>query len=180
MNYVVLGETMKGFISSILLTASILPTLAFAKQANTINFRGEIASKTCNVSINGNSTSPVVLLPTVTSTALTTAGQTAGNTEFSIEIKDCTQASKAKAWIYTALNGGNGNVLNTGGTASNVEIRILDGVTQQQILMAYATSQVNISPSGTASIPLVAQYYSTGNTGAGSVIGTALYTMAYE
>lgn len=180
MKYVVLGETMKKFISSILLTASTLPTLAFAEQPNTINFRGEVTSQTCNVSINGETTSPVVLLPTVSSSVLTTAGQTAGNTGFSIEIKDCTQASKAKAWIYTALNGSNGNVLNTGGTASNVEIRLLDGVTQQQVFMTHATSQATISSSGTASIPLVAQYYSTGNTSAGSVIGTAMYIMAYE
>lgn len=171
---------MKGFISSILLTTSILPTLAFAQQSSTINFRGEITAQTCNVSVNGETSNPVVLLPTVSTPVLSIAGQTAGNTDFSIEVKDCLQTSKASAWVYTALNGGNGNILNTAGTASNVEIRILDGVTQQQIRMAYETSKATVSSTGAATIPLVAQYYSTGNTTAGSVIGTAMYIMRYE
>lgn len=170
---------MKTFVSGILLTTSILPTFVFAEQATRINFKGEIIKKTCNFNINGDS-SPVVLLPPVTYTALATTGQTAGNTEFSIEIKDCSQASKAKAWLYTEVNGENGNVLNTGGTASNVEIRILDGLTHQQVIMAHAASENKYRSSGTATIPLVAQYYSTGNTSAGSVIGTAMYIITYD
>lgn len=170
---------MKGLLSIILITTTFLPTLATAQQANTLNLKGKVIGKTCDVSINGDSVSPVVVLPIVSSTELITAGQTAGDTDFSIDIKNCQQGYIAKAWIYT-ISSQNGNVINIGGTATNVEIQILDGATSNPISLSHATSTVTIDSNMRASIPLTARYYSTANTTAGSVIGTALYIMQYN
>lgn len=180
-NLVVLGSFMKKLVSSILMTAGILPTISFAaEQANKLTLQGEVTTKTCEVSVNGKATSPVITLPPVSASLLSSAGKTAGDTKFSIEIKNCPNYSNAKAWIYTALNGSQGNVLNTAGTAHNVDIRIIDGVTNQQVFMTHATSTANFDSSHSATIPLVAQYYATDSAISGTVIGTANYLLQYE
>lgn len=75
---------------AIIAAFGMLPCAAFATP--TVTFQGEVTDQTCSVSINGQ-TSSVVMLPTVATTDFgpTLAnGQTAGLTPFTVSISDCT------------------------------------------------------------------------------------------
>ncbi|GED23656.1 fimbrial protein [Halomonas halmophila] len=66
----------------------MLSGFAFAAQNGTVNFEGEVVNSTCNV-VPADQDKTVVL-PTVSVSALDTAGATAGATPFSISLENCT------------------------------------------------------------------------------------------
>ncbi|MFT8210809.1 MAG: fimbrial protein [Symbiopectobacterium sp.] len=107
-----------GFVASLV----VVPGMALASD-NTISFQGEVADETCEVSVNGNNASPVVLLPTVSASQLNAAGQTAGQTTFDIGVSGCT--GDADGMTVSTVFVGNqvtsaGNLGNTG-TANNAQ-----------------------------------------------------------
>ena len=55
------------------ISLAMMSSSAFAASANTVQFKGEVNAQTCTVNINGNSTAPIVLLPTVSTGSLSTA-----------------------------------------------------------------------------------------------------------
>lgn len=55
---------------AVLISAGLVSASVFAASDNTINFQGEVTTETCSVSVNGNNASPVVLLPTVSTSTL--------------------------------------------------------------------------------------------------------------
>lgn len=65
----------------------MLSGFAFAAQNGTVNFEGEVVNSTCNV-VPADQDKTVVL-PTVSVSALDTAGATAGATPFSISLENC-------------------------------------------------------------------------------------------
>ncbi|MCW8113751.1 type 1 fimbrial protein, partial [Yersinia intermedia] len=65
-----------------------LSTTALAN--NVIQFQGEVADQTCAVTIDGNTSAPLVLLPTVPSSSLSAIGSTAGQTPFTVGLTGCT------------------------------------------------------------------------------------------
>lgn len=92
-----------GFVASLV----AVPGMALA-YGNTISFQGEVADETCEVSVNGNNASPVVLLPTVSASQLNAAGQTAGQTTFDIGVSGCTgDADSMKGFHRICRQSGN-------------------------------------------------------------------------
>jgi major type 1 subunit fimbrin (pilin) len=57
-------------IFALVLGTSLVSGSVFAASDNTITFQGEVTDETCSVAVNGNSASPVVLLPTVSASDL--------------------------------------------------------------------------------------------------------------
>ena len=97
--------------------------------APTITFEGEVTEQTCKATINGESNS-TVLLPTVPSSELAATGDKAGQTPFTISIKDCAVSNTGDLSIKTKFLGRavvNGNMKNTASganAAKNVALQL--------------------------------------------------------
>lgn len=174
-----------------LVIASALSVLfasqAFAASDNTITFKGEVADETCSVTVNGNASSPLVLLPTVSTSDLAAAADTAGQTTFDIAVTDCPAALDGKtistrfAGNNVSTNGNLGNIASD--AAANVEVQILDTANTVIDLTSEFTADGDLSlASGEseASATYTAQYYATAASTAGEVEGTMQYAVVYE
>ena len=167
------------------LLATTAASVAFSAP-NTITFQGEVSEQTCSVNVNGNEDSPIVLLPTVPSSALGASGNTAGTTTFNIAITGCT-ASGATTTMGVAFIGNNvtanGNLGNTG-SAQNVELQLLDAAGGNTVdLTSPATvSGTHILNAGetAADHDFAVQYYANGSATAGTVISSVQYAISYE
>lgn len=115
-------------ITVIALATLSLSYVTAANANNTVKFMGEVSTQTCAVDINGVSSNPIVLLPTVPASSLSTQGLTAGETTFTVNLTGCTSESSATT-VKTVFVGynvtSNGNLGNTG-SATDVSIRLLD------------------------------------------------------
>ncbi|HEJ9058997.1 TPA: type 1 fimbrial protein [Serratia fonticola] len=162
----------------------VLSTAALAD--NTIKFQGEVADQTCDISINGNASSPLILLPTVATTALGNSGETAGQTPFTIGLSGCETAASATA-IKTVFVGNNltanGRMGNTG-TASNVSLRLVDPVAPTVPLdLTGQTGAAGLSlamGATSATHDFAVEYYSEGAATPGSVLGSVQYSVSYQ
>lgn len=175
------------FIAVAFTTAAVLGTVSTTVYAdNTIKFQGEVADQTCTVNVNGNASSPLVLLPTVPASSLTTAGTTAGTTNFTIDISGCT-ASTSDTAIKTFFVGNNltsnGRMGNTG-SATNVSLQLVDPATPATPLdltgQTGAPGLNLVANATSASHDFAVQYYSEGATTAGSVLGSVQYAISYQ
>lgn len=172
---------------SALITAGIMVMSHNASAADgTITFSGQIVGQTCTINGNGtNSSSFTVTLPTVSTSSLASAGQTAGRTAFKLDLTNCA-ASPAKVHAYfepgptTDLQTG----LISGTGVSNLELGLLNS-DFSQIKAGFADSsqnsqQVTIS-SGSATLQYFVQYVAVGGAvGTGPVSTSVMYTLAYQ
>lgn len=176
---------MKKLVSSVILAAGLVPALALAQQTpNTITFKGEVTSQTCQVTINGEETSPVVLLPTVADSEFAGQGSVTGDTNFNIDLKNCNTAlTSAKANFVGNNVLASGNLGNTG-TATGVSIQLANGNGGAALDFNAAdvvSSAATISSTGTATIPFTARYFAEEATvGAGTVVASTQYSVSYE
>lgn len=175
---------MKRISLAVLFSFSIAGS-AFAASNNTISFQGEVTDQTCSVTVNGESSSPLILLPTVAATELSASGITAGTTPFVMGVS-CDSAATADTKISTVFVGNNvsadGNLGNTG-TAENVEIQILDSKgTAISSLANYKASNDLALASGesSSSAEYKAQYFATGKAGKGTVLASMQYSISYQ
>lgn len=174
-----------------LATAVALP--CFAVAAPTVQFQGEVTDQTCDVNINGE-TNSTILLPTVNTSELSAGGSTAGVTPFTITLSNCGEVAKGKT-ITTNFLGHNvtsAGVLNNTATmtpADNVGIQLLEndskdatpiklsGVTPSVSAMSFAADSTDTSISHTFG----AQYYAIDKAAtAGKVLAVAEYTVSYK
>ena len=170
---------------------------------NTVRFLGEVSNQTCSLNINGNEKSPVVLLPTVSinefknSTAAVVPGQTAGETEFTINISGCSATKDdddaAVPNMETALRiAFLGNVvtasqnLGNTGDAADISIQLVDdGDTAFAFTpgdLIRSTKQIQIADNGEVSpTTYKVRYYSeSAQATPGSVIASAQYAITYK
>lgn len=169
-----------GTLSSLALVCG----MAFASD-NTITFQGEVADETCSVTVNGNSASPVVLLPTVSAGQLNASGQTAGATTFDIGVSGCT-GSPDGLTVSTVFVGNQvtsaGNLGNTG-SAGNVELQIVDTTGAEINFTNGFTADGDLvmgANETSASAAYTAQYFATGVATPGSVMATMQYSVSYQ
>jgi len=162
----------------------------------TITFKGKLVSTTCTISVNGGSNSATVSLPTVATTALTSAGQIAGGTRFSIVLSACSkQTGSAVAYFEPGdgVNSADNNLRNTETTtpAGNVEVQ-LTNLTGTPIKIGDKASQEAMSTgtpptplngativNGAATLSYVASYYATGQSTTGAVTASVTYSIDY-
>ncbi len=154
---------------------------------NTITFQGEVSEQTCSVDVNGNTDSPIVLLPTVSAGELASAGNVAGLTTFTVNLTGC-QAPASTTTMGTMFIGNNvttnGNLGNTG-TAQNVELQLLEseasgtGIDLTAPATVAATHTVATGETS-ASHDFAVQYYANGVATAGTVVSSVQYAVSYE
>ncbi|MBS3046394.1 fimbrial protein [Enterobacter mori] len=175
---------------SVLAIAMSLPTaMVAAASVGTVTFNGNINSNTCAVAINNGTADATVTLPTVSSSVLGSAGQTAGSTNFTMDLTGCSTgtgaATAVRAYFESGanVNASTGNLKNSTatGSASNVEVQLLDSA--GTVLKAGDNSQrsnpATALTSGAATLVYSAQYYATGAATAGTVNTSVTYSIDY-
>lgn len=160
---------------------------ASALSANTIEFIGEVTDQTCEVSINGNASIPVILLPTVSKTELNAAGKTAGETPFTISVTGCTADATKDLNIKTRFVANNltsSNRIGNTGDAVNVALELFDPQNASaSIDMTGATPApglVLVKDTTEASYDFGVRYYAEGAAQAGAVSGSVQYALLYR
>lgn len=161
---------------------------AFA-QSGTITFNGEVTATTCQVTFpgtGGSATDPIVTLPTVATTALATAGNTAGKTPVTVQIGTAA-AQCAGNSVAVELNPNrnadqtNGRLNNTDvAGATNVQVALRDANDAEiDLSTPWSSQRVNLV-NGVAEVEFAGEYYATGAATAGAVSSNVQYTLDYN
>jgi major type 1 subunit fimbrin (pilin) len=152
--------------------------------SNAIQFiRGNVTTCVPTVVPSG-----AILLPKVSTSALSANGQTAGATSFSIQLSNCKTSGVTANGVAVRtffdgpqVNAGTGN-LNVTGTATNVQLRLTNG-DGSVINLAGAHGGQNVATAqigaGTASLPYAARYFATGKASPGTVTSTVNFTIEF-
>lgn len=159
-------------------------------QSGTITFNGEITATTCTITwpgSGGTATDPIVTLPTVPTTALASAGATAGKRAVSLVIggsdAQCTSGLAAiELNPNRDANQANGYLNNTATVdpATNVQIALRDA-SDAPINIATPWRSAEIDLSTTQQIDFAAEYRSTAAAaGPGNVTASVGYTIDYK
>ncbi len=170
----------KLLLMTLLASASIT-----AQAADTIYFQGEVSSQTCTVTVNGNSESPTVFLPTVSTAQLDTAGKTAGETPFTVQVSGCDAATSETniGTIFMANNLTAENRIGNTGTAEFVSLELIDGLGSSTVLNIDGTEAnpglVLNQDETEASHDFAVRYYAEDAATAGSVKGSVQYAITY-
>ncbi|MBJ9984144.1 fimbrial protein [Acinetobacter sp. S40] len=161
---------MKSILTLIAATATTLTlsTQVFA-DAGTINFKGSVVNAACDVAVNGNSTSDVVLGDWPTSTFKTT-GDKSRPQPFTLAVSNCNPGSYQFAFTGTA-DTTNTNLLKvSAATGVGIAITSADGATPVAInTTSTGTSNAVVTTTGSAgaatgTLNLQAFYQATGAT----------------
>ena len=181
----------KTLLSAVLIAsfgvAALASMSAHAASSGTINFTGKVITDSCVVSVNGSGTSTgTVGLPVVFNSVLSTVGNVAGKTPFTIGLTGCDSNVTSAQALFTGsgIDTTSGNLINTG-TATNVEVQLLAGTTTVMPLQN-STAAGQLSPVGTLSsnattLSYSAQYVAVGGAGAaGTVLSTVGFTLTYQ
>lgn len=165
--------------------AALAPQTARATDG-TINISGTITSTTCVVNA-GSPATIAVTLPTISTTALSTAGQLAGYTQFSISLTKCAASTKATTYFEQGPNTlADGNLLNGGSAGHNVEVRLFNSDQTTQIALNDAAGSQNsetvtTDATGAGTLNYWAAYYANAAvTTAGAVSTSVEFTMQYQ
>lgn len=183
---------MKKIIAFAALSSVFAVSAVQAAGNGTINFTGAVNNQTCNATVNGatGTTAAAVTLPTVQANVLGTAGNTAGQTAFKMDVTGCattnpTGAGTVKAYFEKGANvDATGRLINTTiGGASNVVLQLVDGTGNSPInagdISQNTGNYVAIS-GGNATLPYAVRYYATGAATAGAVTSSVTYSLIYN
>lgn len=178
------------FIIAVALTTNV--SLVSASQ---IFVKGRMFGHTCDIAVNGISTPAVatVKLPTISTSLLDNLGDTAGRTDFKIELTNCSGTALSAAVFFEAGAGVDpisGHLINTG-TATNVRLQLLDNTAGNFVVIkAGDSSQLDAATpvpfdsmiAGKATLAYAVEYIATDSAGAnpGSVLGTVTYSIDYR
>lgn len=172
--------------------AAAFSVVAFASSVQaadgTIDFTGIVNGQTCTINGGGAGKNFTVPLPTVATSALATAGEWAGRTQFSIKLTDCVPDSGLVSTRFESgptVNLGSGSLIidQAGFGAKNVEIGLLNSDYSKIMVGAPEASQNSKSVSmtaGTATLNYFAQYEATGVSEPGAANTRVQYTMIYQ
>lgn len=186
----------KTLISAALFAAIGITSLSAAAADGKITFTGKISDVTCTIkggdNTDGGTSNFTVKLPSVSTTALATAGQSAGDTPFSVVVggsgqTGCTNGKIAKMWFETstptvdAAHGGRLKNTASGG-ATNVLVALLNkaGATIDLSNNAGGEGSKEEIADNTATLKYTAQYYATGAATAGDVNTYVNYSVVYN
>lgn len=163
--------------------AAIAPQSALASDG-TITINGQINAATCTVAVTGTSGSTVTL-PTVATSVLGAAGNTAGQTAFSIGLTGCSSGvTKAATFFEAGPNVNAAGRLNNSGVATNVNVQLVNSDGTTPIVIGTAAPSTGVGSfavtSGAATLNYFARYYATGAAGAGTVATSVTFSMVYN
>jgi major type 1 subunit fimbrin (pilin) len=172
-------------------TLGVLSASAVASDG-TITFTGSIDSSTCTVTSSAGAASFTVGLPQVSTKVLAAAGETAGDTSFSLKLSGCSDIVGNVSTNFeagTAVDLASGRLNNTAaGGATNVQIQLLNGDDGSAIVAGGAaasqnshsvamTSDGGTPEAGVATLNYFARYFATGISTAGAVSSLVTYSM---
>lgn len=175
----------KKLLFSVLAVGFTQATLA---DSGVINFVGQVVQDSCSTAIQGGTGPATVTLPTVLTTALDTAGKTAGQSKpFNFSVSGC-DASVAARGVHFSLTSTSFDTTNTDllanttvGGASNVGIEILEGGTAIPFAGAANRSKdITIASGNGTSDDFTAQYKATGTATAGAVTAAMNWSLVYN
>ncbi|UNM22696.1 type 1 fimbrial protein [Pseudomonas sp. ArH3a] len=154
----------------------------------TINFAGNLLDQTCTVTVDGVVSPAIatVTLPTISVGLLKKAGDTEGKKKFEIALSSCVgAATKASAFFNfgTTVDVATGNLKNTTGTAKEVQLQLLDAVTDKAIQAGFDTQSAttrNTLASGGVRMDYAVQYFATGAAEPGTVLSSVTFNIDYE
>lgn len=136
-----------------------------------LNFTGKYVAQTCR---HAGATRQGVKLPTIPTAALGKAGDTAGATVFTIDLV-CEGGQEPLAVSFASYSQIDGR-LKSSGTAQNVQVQLLKADGTPIVVGNESTLPIfPMSSTGLMSLPLVARYYATGATTAGTVVAGTWY-----
>ncbi|SFK37656.1 fimbrial protein [Rhodanobacter glycinis] len=165
--------------------AALAPQAANANDG-TININGAVTGSTCTVKINGAAGPATITLPTVSTTALSAIGDTAGQTAFAINLSGCAgspTATKASTFFENGPNvNAAGRLVNTG-TATGVDVQLVNS--DNSVITAGSAAPttgagVATITANAATLNYYARYYATGTVGAGSVASSVQFSVIYQ
>ncbi|RWR02352.1 fimbrial protein [[Pantoea] beijingensis] len=178
---------MKKVLLSTLVVMAMGSTSAMAANG-TITINGKLTSATCTVKIDDSATGDaVVTLPTIPTSMLVEKGDTAGATNFTMKLTNCTPTSgKVRAFFEAgadvdASTGRLNNALKTK-DAKNVQVELrneADDVVQAGNTNQRKNKATDLS-SGAATLSYSARYYATGATEPGDLQSAVTYSIDYE
>ncbi|CAN7612271.1 fimbrial protein [Caballeronia sp. dw_19] len=186
---------MKSFIST-LAAAATLATLALASTGasaadGTITFTGAVTDTTCSIDAKTTGAADKnVTLPTVTGSALSAPGATAGTTgatDLTFALSGCSTETKAVARFENGptIDQTTGYLMNQAPAgAQNVQVRLLNASRLPINVVTGANNDLAGNGvaivSGAANLQYFAQYYATGKATAGPVNTSVQYTVDYQ
>ena len=178
---------------SILVTSLLVNSAAFAAVGagtggGTITFKGAIQQNSCEIDTSIQTAADfTVTLPTIAASSFTASGQTRGTKQFKFGLKDCPAGYVAGHFETLGGSGwdpATGNLQPTTGTgtASNVQVRLLDSDGVTQIVPGNSGQRQQIKSDGDSVVlSYFAGYYSTNaSVSAGSVTASVVYTLDYS
>ncbi|WP_248322527.1 fimbrial protein [Caballeronia sp. Sq4a] len=178
-------SVISAFIAGVL---SLAAGGAFASDG-TITFNGALTATTCTINGNGTSSKNFsVDLPTISTSTLVKAGDTAGDTGYSIALSQCapvTGSSKASVFYEagTTVDLADGRLKVAAGGAQNVKLELLNE-DESLIKAGSARDLQNSKPadisSGGATLRYIVRYYATGATSAGPANSSVVYSIDYQ
>lgn len=166
--------------------AATVPMASFAADGE-ITFNGSIWPQTCTINGNGQGSANFsVTLPTVLESSLATEGAVAGRTPFTIALTNCSPDSGSISTYFepgVTVNTQTGQLINATGSATNVEIGLLNSDTTKINLGQAQPTQNSLSTtiqSGSAALNYHAQYVAVGGAAqAGDVQTSVMYSLTY-
>lgn len=153
----------------------------------TITINGLVTAQTCQISGNGGGPDFTVTLPTVSTSALQTAGATAGRTPFNIALTNCSPDSGNVAVYFepnATVDAATGHLTNTAASgAENVQVGLLNA-DHSDIKLGSSEAAQNMQfvalDHGKATLNYFAQYVATDAATAGAVNAQSLYSIVYQ
>lgn len=167
---------------------AILSAQSFAATSGTLSFTGKLTDNTCSVAINGAGANATIALPSVTVGELDTAGKVSGRTKFTLSLSSCsgTSLAGAAAYFQSGSNVNSNGRLNNTGTATNVDLQILDSSNSDAVINVGNADQltnttfVAVRAGSAVALPYSVQYYATGKAGAGDIASSVTYNLIYN
>ncbi|WP_407973222.1 fimbrial protein (plasmid) [Burkholderia pyrrocinia] len=172
----------------LVMALGLCATHAFADTTagdGTVTFKGMVNAQTCQVTTKG----AVVNLPTVQSQTLQNVGSTAGQERFAIQLTNCDHGGSDPQTVAAAFSNpqadpATGNLINTDTgdkAAQAIEVQLLNADGSEVKVNDPTTSKgVTIGSDGSATIPYMAQYYSTGTATKGTLSANSTFTLIYQ
>lgn len=177
-------------LSAVLVAAAAMGSqLAHAAPDGTITFNGAITATTCKINGGAAPANFTVTMPTVSTTTLAAADQTAGRTGFRIALTNCTAGGNVHTFFEAGptVDVGTGRLINSG-AATNVEVELLNKDGSAITVGASDGTGAGLQNSksvaivgGAANLDYYSQYHATGGaSGAGSVTSSVTYDISYN
>ncbi|CAI1665586.1 fimbrial protein [Serratia fonticola] len=163
--------------------------MAQAASTGTITFEGELTANTCDVVVDGQNADATVILPTVSTSQLQDAANTAGDTSFVMALSNCSGTLETASAFFQAgasVDAVTGRLMNMGAGATNVSLQLLDGSSPtQEVIKVGSPEQVGAMTyktvtGGSTTLPYIVRYYAEAPTTAGTVVSNVVYSIQYQ